>query len=173
MPRLARLDAPGVLHHLIGRGIERRKIFYKDFSPQSHRGHGGRVYFSLPGDTGNEKSSIAYRQKKKDLLAADIYGPHLIFFRGVGACQARLVSRRAHRGHREFVIAVEKDGKGNVPDSGRGESCLMLGFSEKIPIHTVCGWRGNRIAIITVYVPKPPKFIDPYTRSKMYEKKKV
>ena len=30
MPRLARLDSPGVLHHVIGRGIERRKIFYKD-----------------------------------------------------------------------------------------------------------------------------------------------
>ena len=26
MPRLARLDAPGVLHHVMGRGIERRKI---------------------------------------------------------------------------------------------------------------------------------------------------
>ena len=27
MPRLARLDAPGVLHHIMGRGIERRRIF--------------------------------------------------------------------------------------------------------------------------------------------------
>ena len=27
MPRTARLDAPGVLHHVIIRGIERRKIF--------------------------------------------------------------------------------------------------------------------------------------------------
>ena len=27
MPRLARLDAPGVLHHVMGRGIEGRKIF--------------------------------------------------------------------------------------------------------------------------------------------------
>ena len=27
MPRLAKLDAPGVLHHVMGRGIERRKIF--------------------------------------------------------------------------------------------------------------------------------------------------
>jgi REP element-mobilizing transposase RayT len=27
MPRLARLDAPGVLHHIIIRGIERRNIF--------------------------------------------------------------------------------------------------------------------------------------------------
>lgn len=30
MPRLARLDAPGVLHHVIGRGIERKKIFLND-----------------------------------------------------------------------------------------------------------------------------------------------
>lgn len=30
MPRLARLDAPGVLHHLMGRGIEKRKIFLDD-----------------------------------------------------------------------------------------------------------------------------------------------
>ena len=28
MPRLARLDAPGVVHHLMIRGIERRKIFW-------------------------------------------------------------------------------------------------------------------------------------------------
>jgi len=27
MPRLARLEAPGVLHHVIIRGIERRDIF--------------------------------------------------------------------------------------------------------------------------------------------------
>jgi len=30
MPRLARLDAPGVLHHVMGRGIERKAIFYSD-----------------------------------------------------------------------------------------------------------------------------------------------
>ena len=30
MPRLARLDAPGVLHHIIIKGIERRKIFRDD-----------------------------------------------------------------------------------------------------------------------------------------------
>lgn len=51
------------------------------------------------------------------------------------------------------------------PDDGRGESCLLLGFSDNIPIHIVCGWRGTRIVIITVYVPKSPKFIDPWTRS--------
>jgi len=30
MPRLARLDAPGVLHHIMGRGIERKRIFTSD-----------------------------------------------------------------------------------------------------------------------------------------------
>ncbi|RLB80377.1 MAG: hypothetical protein DRH24_10770 [Deltaproteobacteria bacterium] len=30
MPRLARLDAPGLLHHVMGRGIERKKIFVSD-----------------------------------------------------------------------------------------------------------------------------------------------
>ena len=30
MPRLARLDAPGVLHHVMGRGIEGEKIFLND-----------------------------------------------------------------------------------------------------------------------------------------------
>ena len=31
MPRLARLDAPSVLHHVMGRGIEKRKIFLSDW----------------------------------------------------------------------------------------------------------------------------------------------
>ena len=30
MPRKARIDAPGVLHNVMGRGIERRKIFLSD-----------------------------------------------------------------------------------------------------------------------------------------------
>ena len=31
MPRLARIDEPGALHHIIVRGIGRRKIFNDDF----------------------------------------------------------------------------------------------------------------------------------------------
>jgi hypothetical protein len=30
MPRKARIDAPGALHHIIARGIERRAIFQND-----------------------------------------------------------------------------------------------------------------------------------------------
>ena len=50
------------------------------------------------------------------------------------------------------------------PDTGRGESCLVVGFAGELPIHVVCGWRGEKVALITVYVPRPPKFIDPWTR---------
>jgi hypothetical protein len=50
------------------------------------------------------------------------------------------------------------------PDTGRGESCLVVGFAGDIPIHIVCGWRGENIALITVYIPRPPKFVDPWTR---------
>jgi hypothetical protein len=53
-------------------------------------------------------------------------------------------------------------------DEGRGESCLIIGFSDRIPIHVVCGRRGNSISIITVYVPKPPKVVDPWTRSRKH-----
>lgn len=50
------------------------------------------------------------------------------------------------------------------PDTGRGESYLVVGWAGNIPIHIVCGWRGERVVLITVYIPRPPKFIDPWTR---------
>jgi len=50
------------------------------------------------------------------------------------------------------------------PDTGRGESCLIVGFAGDVPVHIVCGWHGNKLAVITVYVPRPPRFIDPWTR---------
>ena len=50
------------------------------------------------------------------------------------------------------------------PNTGRGESCLILGYAGDIPIHIVCGWRGERVAIVTVYIPGTPNFINPRTR---------
>jgi hypothetical protein len=50
------------------------------------------------------------------------------------------------------------------PDAGRGESCLMVGFSGDTPIPAVCGWRGDKVVLITVYIPGPPHFVDPRTR---------
>lgn len=51
-------------------------------------------------------------------------------------------------------------------DTGRGESCLILGFANDRPIHVVCGWRRESVVVITVYIPKPPKFTDPWTRGR-------
>ncbi|MEK7450054.1 MAG: DUF4258 domain-containing protein [Planctomycetota bacterium] len=50
-------------------------------------------------------------------------------------------------------------------DTGRGISCLVVGFTnEGKPIHIVCGKRGNWAVVITVYLPQPPKFKNPYER---------
>jgi hypothetical protein len=50
------------------------------------------------------------------------------------------------------------------PDTGRGISCLVLGFVDEKPIHVVCGWHGDLLVIITVYIPTLPYFSDPWTR---------
>ena len=50
-------------------------------------------------------------------------------------------------------------------DTGRGESCLIVGFAGEQAIHAVCGWAADdRLIIITVYIPRPPHFTDPFTR---------
>jgi hypothetical protein len=50
-------------------------------------------------------------------------------------------------------------------DTGRGESCLVIGFTESgKPLHVVCGEIEGRVVIITVYIPAPPKFKTPYER---------
>jgi len=53
------------------------------------------------------------------------------------------------------------------PDCGRDKSCLIVGFANDEPIHVVCAWRGEKIVLVTVYVPRPPKFVDPWTRGEI------
>jgi hypothetical protein len=54
----------------------------------------------------------------------------------------------------------------DYPDDPRGHSCLVLGFNRTgQAIHAVwgllpTGW----VRLITVYTPKPPEWIDPWTR---------
>lgn len=52
----------------------------------------------------------------------------------------------------------------DYPNTGRGASCLILGFVNSRPIHVVCGWRRGLVLVITVYIPKPPRFEEPWTR---------
>ncbi len=50
-------------------------------------------------------------------------------------------------------------------DTGRGESCLVVGFTNNgKPVHIVCGERNDKVIVITVYIPLPPKFKNPYER---------
>lgn len=51
------------------------------------------------------------------------------------------------------------------PDTGRGESCLLVGFTDAgAPVHVVCASMGDWLIIVTVYIPTPPKFKNPYER---------
>lgn len=50
-------------------------------------------------------------------------------------------------------------------DTGRGESCLLAGFTDSgKPVHVVCGRMNATLVVITVYIPTPPKFKTPYER---------
>ena len=55
----------------------------------------------------------------------------------------------------------------DYPDDPRGHSCLVFGKTGGKDIHVVCGRRYDRLAIITVYVPKPPQWPAPDTRRKI------
>ena len=55
----------------------------------------------------------------------------------------------------------------SYPDTGRGASCLISGFSAAFAIHSVCGQQSDKMLVITVYgPPDPTKWVDPYTRRK-------
>ncbi|HIH96984.1 MAG TPA: DUF4258 domain-containing protein [Thermoplasmata archaeon] len=55
----------------------------------------------------------------------------------------------------------------DYPDDARGSCCLVLGHSKNRSIHIVCGYTPQKwIRIITVYIPKRPKWIDEKRRSK-------
>jgi Domain of unknown function (DUF4258) len=53
----------------------------------------------------------------------------------------------------------------HYPDTSRGESCLVVGFTNNgKPIHIVCGKQREKLAIVTIYIPSPPRFKNPYKR---------
>lgn len=53
----------------------------------------------------------------------------------------------------------------NYPDHRRGACCLLNGHTQdKRPLHIVCTTARSVLIIITVYEPKPPKWISPTQR---------
>src|SRR5258708_1709476 len=63
-------------------------------------------------------------------------------------------------------ILLQGDIIEKYPNDLRGESCLVGGMVENNPLHVVCGKRGKRLLVITVYRPKMPVWIDVKTRAK-------
>ena len=50
-------------------------------------------------------------------------------------------------------------------DTGRGDSCLTVGFTKQgKPIHIICAEMDDLLVIVTVYIPTPPKFTNPFER---------
>ena len=53
----------------------------------------------------------------------------------------------------------------NYPFDQRGESCLLVGFTNLgKPVHVVCGKHDEQLIVITVYIPGQPNFKNPYER---------
>jgi hypothetical protein len=55
----------------------------------------------------------------------------------------------------------------NYPDHRRGACCLVSGYTQSVrPLHVVCTTAQPLLIIITVYEPKPPKWVTPTQRRK-------
>lgn len=80
------------------------------------------------------------------------------------------LSYHAHQERQEEQITIEEIEttilKGGIieeyPNDPRGESCLVASRN----LHVVCGFRKERLLIVTNYRPKPPTWIDYKTRAK-------
>lgn len=87
------------------------------------------------------------------------------------------LSEHAHKERQEEQISTNEIEqillKGSIIEQylndSRGESCLVGGLVKDRPIHVVCGFRGRRLLVVTVYVPKSPIWIDFKTRAKELE----
>lgn len=84
------------------------------------------------------------------------------------------LSAHAHRERQEEKITLDEIEKtlleGDIieeyPNDPRGKSCLVAGKVTDQPLHIVCGMRGNRLLIVTVYRPQTPIWKDYKTRVK-------
>ena len=58
----------------------------------------------------------------------------------------------------------------DYPNDPRGPSCLISGKAGNRPVHVVVGWarmggkESRALRMITIYIPKAPKWSDPRTR---------
>lgn len=86
-----------------------------------------------------------------------------------------VLSNHAHEERQAEAISIEDlktailNGEviEDYPEDKRGKSCLVLGYSNVRSIHIVCGKSNiGWLKIITVYIPKSPKWRTPKLREK-------
>jgi hypothetical protein len=66
----------------------------------------------------------------------------------------------------EAIASGDAEVVENYPDHRRGACCLVAGRTQQgRPLHVVCTSAQPAVIIITVYEPKPPKWITPNRRS--------
>ncbi|MEO5350404.1 MAG: DUF4258 domain-containing protein [Magnetococcus sp. YQC-3] len=97
----------------------------------------------------------------------------LEWIQGCVGSDAYLYSRHGDQERRNDALSLEEVEQAiltgrileQYADTGRGASCLVAGFTHGgKPLHVVCGKMDNRMVIITVYIPTPPKFKTPFER---------
>lgn len=99
---------------------------------------------------------------------------NLRFIRNKVRKQEYDLSSHAHQERQEEQITVNEIEqallKGAIiekyPNDPRGESCLVAWKVNNQSLHVICGRRGERLLIVTVYRPKLPIWIDYKTRTK-------
>lgn len=94
-------------------------------------------------------------------------------FRGQIATDAVLITQHAQREMIEEEIHLDEVYEAivssqvleNYPDHRRGACCLVGGYTKRgRPLHVVCTTARSELILITVYEPKPPKWISPTER---------
>ncbi len=77
MPRSARIDIPGLLHHVIVRGIERSDIFLDDDDRRSFLGGQLASGFAFGDLCDLQKNSPGYATGTPYLIIGDSMGPRI------------------------------------------------------------------------------------------------
>ena len=92
---------------------------------------------------------------------------------GLSAREALRVTQHAQQEMTEENIVLEEALKAirsgkiieNYPEHRRGPCCLICGYTrQQRPLHVVTTTKGPILILITVYEPKPPKWITPTQR---------
>ncbi len=110
-----------------------------------------------PIDPYDEAASLTHVRRLAEADAV-LFGPHALD--AMEQEEPRFTVEDVYEGLRAGSILE------NYPEAVRGPCCLVNGTTRRAqPIHIVCTTTRTPLFIITVYEPKPPRFVNPSQRS--------